>query len=105
MPDEPCRVSPPQTMTGPVTAPAGFDFATARDLLERFSELGDRHLFRLRDGGSFEGWVVEIGEKAVLVMDSGPLASDEPRELSLEAIDLGTLRYVDGEAVVPFAAT
>jgi hypothetical protein len=82
-----------------------FDFASARDLLERFMELGDRHLFRLSDGQSFDGWVVEVGERGVLVMDAGPLASEEPRELSLDAIDLGTLRYMDGNTVVPFAAT
>ncbi len=81
------------------------DLASARDLLERFMEHGDRHLFRLVDGRSFEGWVVEVGEEAVLVMDSGPLASDDPVEISLAAIDLGTLRYVANGAVVPFAAT
>ena len=79
--------------------------ASARDLLERFMELGDRHLFQLTSGRPFEGWVVEVGEVAVLVMDSGPLASDEPVEVPLEAIDLGTLRYVDNGVVVPFAAT
>ena len=79
------------------------NLASARDLLERFMELGDRHLFQLSDGRSFDGWVVEVGEVAVLVMDSGPLASDEPTEISLDAIDLGTLRYVDSGVIVPFA--
>ena len=92
-------------MTAPAAAHLGFDFAAARDLLERFMEHGDRHLFRLSDGRAFEGWVVEVGEEAVLVMDSGPLASDEPHEISLAAIDLGTLRYVEGGAAVPFALT
>lgn len=67
-------------------------------------EHGDRHLFQLRDGRAFEGWVVEVGEEAVLVMESGPLASDEPVEIPLVAIDLGTLRYVEGGDVVPFLA-
>lgn len=81
------------------------EVASARDLLERFMDRGDRHLFRLRDGRAFEGWVVEVGEVAVLVMDGGPLASEEPIEISLASIDLGTLRYVDSTGVVPFAAT
>jgi hypothetical protein len=92
-------------MTDPSAAPPGFDFASARDLLERFMEHGDRHLFRLRDGNAFEGWVVEVGEQSVLVMDSGPLASDDTIEISLAAIDLGTLRYVENGTIVPFAAT
>lgn len=91
-------------MIAPSPAPLGFDFPSARDLLERFMDHGDRHLFRLSDGRSFEGWVVEVGEQAVLVMEAGPLASDEPLEISLAAIDLGTLRYVENGAVVPFAA-
>jgi hypothetical protein len=78
--------------------------AGARDLLERFMDHGDRHLFQLSDGRAFEGWVVEVGETAVLVMDSGPLASEETVEIALDAIDLSTLRYVEGGVVVPFAA-
>ena len=78
--------------------------ASARDLLERFMEHGDRHLFQLSDGRAFEGWVVEVGETAVLVMDSGPLASEETVEIALDTIDLSTLRYVEGGVVVPFAA-
>jgi hypothetical protein len=81
------------------------DDASARDLLERFMEHGDRHLFRLTDGRLFEGWVVEVGEHAVLVMGAGPLASDDPVEIALASIDLGTLRYVESGAVVSFAAT
>ncbi|HSO36402.1 MAG TPA: hypothetical protein VLT33_27935 [Labilithrix sp.] len=81
------------------------DLASARDLLERFMEHGDRHLFNLRDGRPFEGWVVEIGEDAVLVMDSGPLASDESVAIPLAEIDLGTLRYIEDGTVVPFAVT
>lgn len=77
----------------------------ARDLLERFMELGDKHLFQLSDGRSFEGYLVEVGEAAVLVMDSGPLASEETVEIAIENIDLGTLRYVERGVVVPFAAT
>lgn len=80
------------------------DLASARDLLERFMELGDRHLFQLRDGRAFDGWVVEVGETAVLVMDSGPPASEETAEIALDAIVLSTLRYVEGGVVVPFAA-
>ncbi len=79
--------------------------APARDLLERFMELGDKHLFQLSDGRSFEGYVVEVGEAAVLVMDSGPLASEETIEIAIENIELGTLRYVEDGVVVPFAAT
>ena len=92
-------------MIDPVRSPA--DLTTARDLLERLMELGDRHLFQLVDGRAFEGCVVEVGERAVLVMDSGPLASDddEPVEIALDAIDLGTLRYVESGVVVPFAST
>ena len=79
--------------------------AAARDLLERFMERGDRHMFNLTDGRAFDGWVVEVGEAAVLVMDSGPLASEDTVEIALDAIDLGTLRYVEGDVVVPFAVT
>jgi len=78
--------------------------ASARDLLERFMDHGDRHLFQLTSGRTFEGWVVEVGETAVLVMDSGPLASEDPVEIALDAIDLSTLRYVENDVVVPFAA-
>jgi hypothetical protein len=80
--------------------------AAARDLLERFMEHGDRHLFTLIDGRAFEGWVVEVGEAAVLVMDGGPIGSEseETVEIALDAIDLGTLRYVEGDVVVPFAS-
>lgn len=88
----------------PSPSPIKGNLASARDLLERFMEHGDRHLFKLSDGRAFEGWVVEVGEEAVLVMDSGPLASDEPVEIALETIDLGTLRYVEGGVVVPFLA-
>ena len=86
-----------------VTPRSPADLASARDLLERFMELGDRHLFQLSDGRSFDGWVVEVGEVAVLVNDAGPLASEDPHEIPLDAIDLGTLRYVDCGVVVPFA--
>ena len=86
-----------------VPGDAAFDVAAARDVLERFMEHGDRHLFRLSDGRAFEGWVVEVGEEAVLVMDSGPLASEEPIEIALASIDLGSLRYVEDDVVVPFA--
>ena len=78
--------------------------ASARDVLERFMELGDRHLFQLSDGRTFEGYVVEVGETAVLVMEAGPLASEEPAEIPLDDIDLGTLRYVEGGVVVAFAS-
>jgi hypothetical protein len=83
------------------------DRASARDLLERFMDHGDRHLFQLVDGRAFEGCVVEVGETAVLVMKTGPLASDddEPVEIPLDTIDLGTLRYVESGVVVPFAST
>jgi hypothetical protein len=79
----------------------------ARDLLERFMDHGDRHLFQLVDGRGFEGCVVEVGETAVLVMKTGPLASDddEPVEIPLDTIDLGTLRYVESGVIVPFAST
>lgn len=79
--------------------------APARDLLERFMDHGDKHLFQLVDGRSFEGYLVEVGEAAVLVMEAGPLASEETVEIAIENIDLGTLRYVENDTVVPFAAT
>lgn len=75
-----------------------------REHLERFSELGERHLFRFRDGRSFEGWVVEVGEEHVLVMSAGPEASEEEFPIPLAEIDPATLAYVDesGERI-PFA--
>lgn len=74
------------------------------DMLERFMARGDKHLFRMIDGRAFEGWVVEIGEDAILVMDSGPTASDGIVEIAIANIDLGTLRYVEGGTVNVFAA-
>ena len=93
-------------MTDTTRSPADLAASSSRDLLERFMELGDRHLFRLVDGRDFEGCVVEVGETAVLVMSTGPLASDddEPVEIPLDTIDLGTLRYVESGVVVPFAS-
>ena len=79
--------------------------APARDLLERFMDHGDKHLFQLVDGRSFEGYVVEVGEAAVHVMEAGPLASEETVEIAIDNIDLGTLRYVENDTVVPFAVT
>lgn len=73
------------------------------DMLERFMARGDKHLFRLTDGRSFEGWVVEVGEEAILVMDAGPAASDGIVEIAIANIDLGTLRYVEGGTVSVFA--
>ena len=78
---------------------------TARDLMERLSNHGDRHLFRFRDGRPFEGWVLEVGESQVLVTSAGPLASDDPYAIDLEEIDLGTLQYVENGTLVPFAAS
>ena len=82
-----------------------FNLAAARDVLERFMEHGDRHLFRLVGGRAFEGWVVEVGEQAVLVMDVGAADEEEPTEIPLAEIDLGTLRYVEDDEVVAFAVT
>jgi hypothetical protein len=81
------------------------ELRTARDLLERLSNHGDRHLFRYRDGRPFEGWVLEVGESQVLVTSAGPLASDEPFPIDLDQIDLGTLQYVEDGTLVPFAAS
>jgi hypothetical protein len=78
--------------------------AGVSDMLERFMSLGDKHLFRMRDGRAFEGWVVEVGEDAVLVMDSGPMASDGLVEIAIANIDLGTLRYVVNGTTSVFAA-
>jgi hypothetical protein len=78
---------------------------TARDLMERLSNHGDRHLFRFRDGRPFEGWVLEVGESEVLVTSAGPLATDEPYPIGLEEIDLGTLHYVEDGTLMPFNAS
>jgi hypothetical protein len=81
------------------------ELRTARDLLERLSNHGDRHLFRFRDGRPFDGWVLEVGESQVLVSSAGPLGSDEPFPIDLDQIDLGTLQYVENGSLVPFAAS
>ncbi|HEU4532633.1 MAG TPA: hypothetical protein VFS00_00900 [Polyangiaceae bacterium] len=81
------------------------ELRTARDLLERLSNRGDRHLFRYRDGRPFEGWVLEVGETQALVSAAGPLGSDEAFAVDLDQIDLGTLQYVEGGTLVPFAAS
>ena len=64
---------------------------------------GDKHLFRMNDGRAFEGWVVEVGEDAILVMDSGAAASDGIIEIAIANIDLATLRYVEDGTVSVFA--
>ncbi len=84
---------------------ASAELRTARDLLERLSNYGDRHLFRFRDGRPFEGWVLEVGESQVLVASAGPLAPDEPFPVDLGQIDLGTLQYIENGTLVPFAAS
>jgi hypothetical protein len=33
---------------------------------ERFAETGAKHIFRLRSGQEFLGWVMEVGEDAIL---------------------------------------
>jgi hypothetical protein len=84
------------------------DEKAARDLLreelQRFSELGERHLFRYRDGRAFEGWVVEVGEEDVLVIAAGPDAREEEFPIPFDDLDLGSLVYVDEDGThVPFA--
>ena len=75
-----------------------------RDHLERFSERGERHLFRLRDGRAFEGWMVEVGEEDVLVMSAGPGASEDETPIPIAEIDCSTLAYIDETgAQIPFA--
>ncbi|MCU0684883.1 MAG: hypothetical protein MUF34_22000 [Polyangiaceae bacterium] len=81
------------------------ELRTARDLLERLSNHGDRHLFRYRDGRPFEGWVLEVGETQVLVASAGPLGADDAFAIDLEQIDLGTLQYVENGTLLPFAAS
>lgn len=81
------------------------DTDALREHLERFSELGERHMFRLRDGKAFEGWVVEVGEADVLVMAAGPEGSEEEEHsIPLAEIDPSTLAYVDEAGTrIPFA--
>jgi len=80
------------------------DTDALREHLERFSELGERHLFRFRDGRSFEGWVVEVGEEELLVASAGPGASEEEFPIPFAEIDPATLAYVDASgARIPFA--
>ena len=75
-----------------------------REHLERFSELGERHLFRFRDGRSFEGWVVEVGEEDLLVTSAGPGASEDEFPIPFVDIDPTTLAYVDKSGTrIPFA--
>ena len=75
-----------------------------REHLDRFSELGERHLFRFRDGRPFEGWVVEVGEDHILAMSGGPGASEEEIPIPIAEIDPATLAYVDEAGTrIPFA--
>jgi hypothetical protein len=39
-----------------------------RQRFEQFSETGETHAFRFRSGQNFQGWVIEVGEEAILVM-------------------------------------
>ena len=48
------------------------DTDALREHLQRYSEVGERHLFQLRDGRPFEGWVVEVGEEELLVTSPSP---------------------------------
>jgi hypothetical protein len=74
-----------------------------REHLERFSELGEKHLFRFRDGRPFEGWIVEVGEEDILVMSAGPGASEEEIPIPIAEIDPSSLAYVDESgARIPF---
>lgn len=74
-----------------------------REHYERFSEVGERHLFRFVDGRSFEGWVVEVGERALLVMSAGPLASEEEQTIPFADVDATSLAFVDGAGTrIPF---
>jgi hypothetical protein len=66
-----------------------------RQQLETFSELGERHLFRLRDGRPFEGWIVEVGESGLLAMSAGPEASDDVIPIAFEDIVPSSLEYID----------
>jgi hypothetical protein len=80
------------------------DTDALREHLERYSELGERHLFRFRDGRHFEGWVVEVGEEDLLVTSAGPGASEEEIPIPFTEIDLSTLAYVDAAgARIPYA--
>ncbi|MDB5212436.1 MAG: hypothetical protein JWO86_363 [Myxococcaceae bacterium] len=72
-----------------------------REHLERYCELGERHLFRFRDGRSFDGWVVEVGEEDLLVTPEG---ADEEVTVPIAEIDPASLVYVDASGTrIPFA--
>ncbi len=81
-----------------------------RTHLERFANLGERHAFRLRSGGPFLGWVLEVGADAVLVLwapspfDEPPSGTDDaaPEEtwISFDELVPGSLSYWDDQARV-----
>jgi hypothetical protein len=80
------------------------DMGALREHLERFSELGEKHVFQFRDGRPFEGWVLEVGEADLLVVVSAPIASDEEVTVPFSEIDLATLAYIDESgARIPYA--
>lgn len=80
------------------------DQGALREHLERFSELGEKHVFRFRGGREFEGWVLEVGVADLLVVVSAPVASDEEVTVPFSEIDLATLAYIDSSGTrIPYA--
>jgi hypothetical protein len=80
---------------------------TAQKRLEAFSQTGDKHAFKLLDGQSFEGWVMDVTATAALVarapspfhtQASGTDNMAAPDEwIPIDQIDAMTLSYYDKE--------
>lgn len=80
---------------------------TTRSLLEQFADLGGKHAFRLRSGGEFLGWVLEVCQcELIAEWSPSPISSQSsiddllaPEDtIRFEDIDLDSLSYWDETA-------
>ncbi len=72
---------------------------------ERFSRLGDKHAFRRRDGRDVLGWVMEVGETALLFAHApspfyaqataGPDMAPPDEWIAFEEIEPSSLAFYD----------
>ena len=67
----------------------------AATILEEFGRLGTRVAFDLKTGVHYEGYIIEVEDAQFLFGEGGPFAPEEPYLVPADAVDLGTLSYLD----------
>jgi hypothetical protein len=67
----------------------------AATILDEFGRLGTRVAFDLKTGVHYEGYIIEVEDGQMLFGEGGPFAPEEPYLLPADAVDLGTLSYLD----------